>query len=105
MKVSRRQRCGWPSLWIPLARAPVTAPNENPAQLLSGRGLGNPHREGINLCYEGSAKEIHRRGKSSSRNVRHDQPIVQRRPYCNARTRRFGARLSLFTRALLWGVG
>jgi len=28
-----------------------------------GLGLGNPHREGINLCYEGSASQTHGRAR------------------------------------------
>ena len=53
----------------------VAKTRTRPSVCGQGRGLGNPHRKGISLCYEGSAKVIHGRGKSSSRNVRHDQPV------------------------------
>src|SRR5262245_7276152 len=36
-----------------------------PSVCRQGRGLGNPHREGINLCYEGSASPTHGRAGCS----------------------------------------
>jgi hypothetical protein len=84
-------------------RASHLSPDKNPAL---GRGLGNPHLVGVQrLCYEGSASQTHGRAKGSSRNVWHKQAHRQRRPYSNARTPRFGRRLSLIIRAPWATVG
>src|SRR5262249_13015537 len=75
-KVSRRQKMRLALALNSLARAPVTAPNENPARFPKA-GSREPSWSGRyeELCYGGSASQTHGRGKGSSRNLRHEQSV------------------------------
>jgi hypothetical protein len=84
------------------ARARVIRQNENPARVRVKAGFREPSR-GLGLLVRESIGKTRRRGKYSSRNVGR-RAHRQRRPYCIARTRLFGPRLSLFTRALFSGA-